>query len=98
MAKYTRLQVAQTMIDIGLVPLFYHDDIDISKRVLKANRFENLVTPLSSFNIDFDNRAATISAMLMGKMSSTIKDDNKNGDDVGDDTVEKKETESILER
>ena len=36
MAKYTRLQVAQTMIDTGLVPLFYHDDIDISKRVLKA--------------------------------------------------------------
>ena len=36
MAKYTRLQVAQTMIDTGLVPLFYHDNIEINKRVLKA--------------------------------------------------------------
>ena len=36
MAKYSRLQVAQTMIDTGLVPLFYHDDIEVSKQVLKA--------------------------------------------------------------
>jgi len=36
MAKYSRLEVAQTMIDTGLVPLFYHDDIEVSKKVLKA--------------------------------------------------------------
>lgn len=36
MARYTRLEVVQTMIDTGLVPLFYHDDIEISKRVLNA--------------------------------------------------------------
>ena len=36
MARYTRLQVAQTMIDTGLVPLFYHEDIEVSKKVLKA--------------------------------------------------------------
>ncbi len=36
MAKYSRLQVAQTMIDTGLVPLFYHDDVEASKQVLKA--------------------------------------------------------------
>ena len=36
MARYTRLQVAQTMIDTGLVPLFYHEDIEVSKKALKA--------------------------------------------------------------
>jgi len=36
MAKYSRLQVVQNMIDTGLVPLFYHDDIEVSKKVLKA--------------------------------------------------------------
>ncbi len=36
MAKYTRLEVIQTMINTGLVPLFYHDNIEVSKKVLKA--------------------------------------------------------------
>lgn len=36
MAKYTRLQVAQTMADTGMVPLFYHPDIELGKEVLKA--------------------------------------------------------------
>ena len=36
MAKYSRLEVVQTMINTGLVPLFYNDDIDVSKKVLKA--------------------------------------------------------------
>lgn len=36
MAKYTRIQVAQAMIDTGLVPLFYHEDVEKSKKVLKA--------------------------------------------------------------
>lgn len=36
MAQFTRIQVAQTMMDQGLVPLFYHSDIEVSKRVLKA--------------------------------------------------------------
>ena len=36
MAKYSRIEVAQTMINTGLVPLFYNDDIEISKKVLKA--------------------------------------------------------------
>lgn len=36
MPRYTRLQVAQTMIDTGLVPLFNHDDIEVSKKVVKA--------------------------------------------------------------
>ena len=36
MAKYSRIAVAQTMIDTGLVPLFYHNDVEASKKVLKA--------------------------------------------------------------
>lgn len=36
MAKYNRLEVAQTMADQGMVPLFYHPDIEIGKKVLKA--------------------------------------------------------------
>jgi len=36
MATFTRIQVAQTMKNTGLVPLFYHDDLEIAKQVLKA--------------------------------------------------------------
>jgi 2-dehydro-3-deoxyphosphogluconate aldolase/(4S)-4-hydroxy-2-oxoglutarate aldolase len=36
MAEYTRIEVAQIMKEIGLVPLFFHDDIEINKKVLKA--------------------------------------------------------------
>src|SRR5574344_503752 len=36
MAKYTKLQVLQTMKDTGLVPVFYNPDIEVSKNVLKA--------------------------------------------------------------
>ncbi len=36
MAQFTRIQVATQMASDGLVPLFYHDDIDVSKQVLKA--------------------------------------------------------------
>lgn len=36
MAKFTRLDVAQTMSDTGFVPLFYHHDIEIGKKVIAA--------------------------------------------------------------
>lgn len=36
MAKYTRIEVAQTMARTGLVPLFYHPDLDLCKGVLEA--------------------------------------------------------------
>ena len=36
MAQYTRIQVAQIMKETGIVPLFYHKDIEVSKKVLKA--------------------------------------------------------------
>ncbi|MFN8258097.1 MAG: bifunctional 4-hydroxy-2-oxoglutarate aldolase/2-dehydro-3-deoxy-phosphogluconate aldolase [Bacteroidales bacterium] len=36
MAKYTRIQVAQIMQETGLVPLFFHDDTEIGKKILKA--------------------------------------------------------------
>ena len=36
MANYSRLEVAQVMRGTGLVPLFFNNDLDISKQVLKA--------------------------------------------------------------
>jgi len=37
MAKYTRIQVAQKMKETGLVPVFYHSDLDTAKEVLRAS-------------------------------------------------------------
>ena len=36
MAQYTRLEVAAVMKDTGLVPLFYHPDLETSKKVVAA--------------------------------------------------------------
>ena len=36
MAQFTRIEVAQVMKDTGMVPLFFHKDVEISKKVLKA--------------------------------------------------------------
>lgn len=36
MAKYTRLEVAAAMKETGLVPLFFHTDVTLAKKVLKA--------------------------------------------------------------
>lgn len=36
MAKYSRIEVASVMESTGLVPLFYHDDIEVAKKVTKA--------------------------------------------------------------
>ncbi len=36
MARYTRLQVALEMKESGMIPVFYHKDIDIGKKVLQA--------------------------------------------------------------
>ncbi|SRR5210317_1898287 len=36
MAQYSRLEVAGVMKDTGLVPLFFHSDIEVAKKVLKA--------------------------------------------------------------
>ncbi|MDX1639484.1 MAG: bifunctional 4-hydroxy-2-oxoglutarate aldolase/2-dehydro-3-deoxy-phosphogluconate aldolase [Balneolaceae bacterium] len=36
MARFSRIHVASTMKSNGLVPLFYHDDVELSKNVLKA--------------------------------------------------------------
>ncbi|MBA6152817.1 bifunctional 4-hydroxy-2-oxoglutarate aldolase/2-dehydro-3-deoxy-phosphogluconate aldolase [Gelidibacter maritimus] len=36
MAQFTRIEVANLMENTGLVPLFYHDDVEVSKKVLKA--------------------------------------------------------------
>ena len=36
MAQYSRIQVIKQMEESGMVPLFYHEDISISKQILKA--------------------------------------------------------------
>jgi len=36
MAKYTRIEVAAAMKETGLVPLFYHTDVALGKKVIKA--------------------------------------------------------------
>jgi len=36
MAQYTRIEVAAVMRDTGMVPLFFHSDIELGKKVLKA--------------------------------------------------------------
>jgi 2-dehydro-3-deoxyphosphogluconate aldolase/(4S)-4-hydroxy-2-oxoglutarate aldolase len=36
MAKFTRIQVAMKMSETGMVPVFYHPDIQICRKVLKA--------------------------------------------------------------
>ncbi|MFV0468057.1 MAG: bifunctional 4-hydroxy-2-oxoglutarate aldolase/2-dehydro-3-deoxy-phosphogluconate aldolase [Dysgonomonas sp.] len=36
MARFTRIQVCQTVAETGMVPVFYHSDLEISKQVLKA--------------------------------------------------------------
>ncbi|TSE09637.1 bifunctional 4-hydroxy-2-oxoglutarate aldolase/2-dehydro-3-deoxy-phosphogluconate aldolase [Aquimarina algiphila] len=36
MAQYTRIEVAKVMKDTGIVPLFYHSDIEIVKKVIKS--------------------------------------------------------------
>lgn len=36
MAQFTRIEVATTMKETGMVPLFFNNDIEVSKNVLKA--------------------------------------------------------------
>ncbi|MBK5207917.1 MAG: bifunctional 4-hydroxy-2-oxoglutarate aldolase/2-dehydro-3-deoxy-phosphogluconate aldolase [Flavobacteriaceae bacterium] len=36
MAQYSRIEVATVMKETGMIPLFFHTDIELSKKVLKA--------------------------------------------------------------
>jgi len=36
MARFSRIQVCQAMAATGIVPVFYHKDLEVSKQVLKA--------------------------------------------------------------
>ncbi|UJH92664.1 bifunctional 4-hydroxy-2-oxoglutarate aldolase/2-dehydro-3-deoxy-phosphogluconate aldolase [Antarcticibacterium sp. 1MA-6-2] len=36
MSQFSRIEVVEIMKDTGLVPLFYHSDIEVGKKVLKA--------------------------------------------------------------
>ena len=36
MAKFSRLEVVTQMMETGMVPLFYHSDVEVAKKTLKA--------------------------------------------------------------
>lgn len=36
MAQFTRIEVAQVMKESGMIPLFFHTDVEVAKKVLKA--------------------------------------------------------------
>ena len=36
MAQYSRIEVANAMKETGMIPLFFNNDIELSKQVLKA--------------------------------------------------------------
>ena len=36
MAKFSRIEVYRTMMDTGLIPVFYHSDVETTKQVVKA--------------------------------------------------------------
>ena len=36
MAKYSRLKVLNSMVECGMVPVFYHADVDVAARVVEA--------------------------------------------------------------
>ena len=36
MAKFSRLEVVTKMMETGMVPLFYHSDVEVAKKILKA--------------------------------------------------------------
>lgn len=36
MARFTRLDVLERMIEVGVVPVFYHEDVEVAKRVVGA--------------------------------------------------------------
>jgi 2-dehydro-3-deoxyphosphogluconate aldolase / (4S)-4-hydroxy-2-oxoglutarate aldolase len=36
MPRFTRLKVLNTIIEAGMVPVFYHPDIDVARKVAAA--------------------------------------------------------------
>jgi len=36
MARYSRLEVLNAIVEIGLVPIFYHPDVEVAKKVVEA--------------------------------------------------------------
>src|SRR5512137_2184830 len=36
MARFSRLEVLNAIVDTGLIPVFYHDDVEVVKKVAEA--------------------------------------------------------------
>jgi 2-dehydro-3-deoxyphosphogluconate aldolase/(4S)-4-hydroxy-2-oxoglutarate aldolase len=50
MGRFRRLEVLQTMVESGLVPVFYHEDIDVTRKVARA------VAEGGARHLEFTNR------------------------------------------
>jgi 2-dehydro-3-deoxyphosphogluconate aldolase / (4S)-4-hydroxy-2-oxoglutarate aldolase len=50
MARHDRLAVYRTMLDVGLVPLFYHSDLELAKAIVEACAAEGALV------VEFTNR------------------------------------------
>ena len=50
MARFTRLQVLNTIVETGLVPVFYHPDVSVAKKIAEA------VAAGGARTIEFTNR------------------------------------------
>lgn len=50
MARFTRLQVLNTIVETGLVPVFYHGDVEVAKKIAQA------VAEGGARTIEFTNR------------------------------------------
>jgi 2-dehydro-3-deoxyphosphogluconate aldolase/(4S)-4-hydroxy-2-oxoglutarate aldolase len=36
MARHSRLEVLNTVLELGLIPLFYHKDLEVAKKIVAA--------------------------------------------------------------
>ncbi|MBI4789864.1 MAG: bifunctional 4-hydroxy-2-oxoglutarate aldolase/2-dehydro-3-deoxy-phosphogluconate aldolase [Chloroflexi bacterium] len=50
MARFTRLQVLNTIVETGLVPVFYHNDLEVAKKIAQA------VAEGGARTVEFTNR------------------------------------------
>lgn len=68
MAKYTRLQVLTSILETGLLPLFYHEDLDVAARVVQA------CLDGGARCIEFTNRGDG-AQLVFGELIRLFKDD-----------------------
>lgn len=70
MAKYSRLKVLTTMIEVGAVPLFYHPDPDIAVEVIRA------CLAGGARCIEFTNRGDG-AHLVFAELANRLRDDSR---------------------